>query len=455
MITKKYDGTDVRKILTGMIMDHTVCARISSRWEDAGLFSASWSNLIGGVIVRYFRKYNSPPKQQMTTLFEEWAKETMASDEVVQSVERFLQGMSDEEHQDAPEYIIELAGRHFNKVRMEQTIEAAKADLENWDVDGAQKRFDTYNRVNLGAGSVSTPMKDISLWAEAWDYEKHQPLVYYRGELGKFIGDAFQRGRLFSFMAPDKTGKTTWLVDFVYRALRNRNRVAYFDLGDALESEFMRRLTCRIVGCPQVDSTCLLPVGWNEDGSAKYEERALKTASYVDSFRELLHVSGNEENLKTSFHPSSSLSAAGVDGILSDLDREEDWRADICVIDYSDLLSPPPGIKDTLDQIDETWKRLRRISQQRHCLVVTATQASAAAYGREDGLLSRKHFSGRKTKLAHVNGMLGINVSADDKEKGLSRINWIVRREGAYSEKAFVTVAGCMEIGNPAILSKR
>lgn len=454
MKSKRYDGTDIRKILTGMVLDKTVCARISSQWQPEGLFAATWANLVGGLITRYFKKYERNPAGEMVSLFEEWSKETLASDEEIAAVELFLQRVSDEGHQDSTEYVLDLAGRHFNKVAMDRVIAGAMADLENWQVEDAQIRLSEFCQVNLGAGMFSAPFQDFGIWSSAFSNDEGRPLVSYREALGEFFGDAFQRGRLFSFMAPDKTGKTAWLIDFTYRAVRNNQNVAFFDSGDGREKEFLRRLGCRALGRPLRAGKYPIPDTWRDDGLIVCE-KDLPAVTDVDAYAELQRLGCPPQALRATFHPSGTLSAADINRTLGDWDRQDDWRADIVVIDYSDLLAPPKGVKESLDQIDETWKTLRRISQQRHCLVVTATQASATAYGNEDGLLSKKHFSGRKTKLAHVNGMIGINVSSEEKDKGLSRINWIVRREGAYNEKHYIRVAGCMAVGNPAILSKR
>jgi len=120
-------------------------------------------------------------------------------------------------------------------------------------------------------------------------------------------------------------------------------------------------------------------------------------------------------------------------------------------IDYADILAPPAGVRETLDQIDATWRHLRRLSQELHCLVITATQASALAYSDKGAVLGKKHFSGRKTKLAHVNGMLGMVVTAADRDKGLARLNWVVRRDARYSEAAQLLMVGCLDCGCPLI----
>lgn len=458
MIRRRYDPTKANKILVGMIMSREVCSKIAPRWTDDGLFDSPVENIIATMVVGYFRRYNTVPNGQMVSLFESWSKETVADESVVSSVEKFLVDLNEraKSFDDPPEYILDIAGRHFNKIAMDRAVEAARMDLRDWRVEEAQERFARFRPVNLGVEAYySHAGDDFSIWEEALSHENVRPLVGYREALQEFLGDAFQRGTLHAFMAPDKTGKTTWLIDLAYRAVRERNKVAFFDTGDSNLRRFTARLAARTLRKPARLTECSIPVGWDDDGTLELRSDFLGPADPIDSWREFQKISKNEKSMRSQFYPSSSVSVDDLDAILEIWDLSEDWRPDVVIIDYADILAPPKGFRDSIDQIDETWKRLKRMSQQRHCLVVTATQSASTAYRKDEYLLGRGDFSGRKTKLAHVDGMLGINVSSEEKDCGAARINWIVRRDKAVSDRDFVRVAGCPELCNPAMISTR
>ena len=454
MKTKRYDGNDIRRILCGMIMDKVVCSKITRIWEGGGLFESKWANIVGAFATDYFKRFGEPLKQQIQSVFEGWAATTKADDETVRTVERFLVALSDEYQEEPSEYILDVAGRHFYKVRAEQAIERAKEDLERGREEDADTTLSRIKKINLGRTAFVEVDTDVEEWADLTDQERTRPLVRYRGDLGEFIGNSLYRGTLNAFMAPDKTGKTTWLIDAGYRAVRGRNRVAHFDMGDGDKKEMLLRLACRIAGKPEFEGDVMLPEGWDDKGDLQTKTSTFTGVDPFESFRELKKIAQGRRVFRLSCHENSSTTVGDIDGILQEWE-DDGWRPDVVVIDYADIIAPPKGIKDPLDQIDELWKQLRRLSQRRHCLVLTATQSSASAYGKENYLLSRSDFSGRKTKLAHVNGMIGINVSPKEKDVGAARVNWIVRRKGKYNEKHYVRVAGSMAIGNPAILSKR
>jgi replicative DNA helicase len=149
------------------------------------------------------------------------------------------------------------------------------------------------------------------------------------------------------------------------------------------------------------------------------------------------------------------ISTAKVSDIRLEIDEQikHGWIPDVIVIDYADILAPETGTSglDFRHQTNETWKALRRLSQDYHCLVITATQSDARSY---DGkLLTMSNFSEDKRKLSHVTGVVGLNQSPEEKKNGIYRLNWVVLREGVYLEQNCITVAGCLGIANPAMIS--
>jgi hypothetical protein len=217
--------------------------------------------------------------------------------------------------------------------------------------------------------------------------------------------------------------------------------------------EVLLRLGQRATRRPMRPMDVEWPVKVEKDGTVTCEVRTFKEGlGPTDAFRAFRRVCRGRDVFRLSCHSNSTIGADGIGSVLRDWEREG-WVPDVVVADYADIMAPPSGVRETLDQIDETWKRLRRLSQDMHCLVVTATQSSAAAYSDKGKTLRRKHFSGRKTKLAHVNGMIGINVTEGDKERGVMRWNWVVRRSARFSEIHCCTVAGCLDCGCPVVCS--
>jgi hypothetical protein len=153
--------------------------------------------------------------------------------------------------------------------------------------------------------------------------------------------------------------------------------------------------------------------------------------------------------LRISTYPNETLTLVEITSLLDSWERAEGFVPDIIVIDYADILAPDPDCArlDYRNQQNKVWQRLRRLSQQRHCLVVTATQAAATSY--EHDSLRLSDFSETKTKYAHVTAMYGLNQTDEEKRVGLMRLNEIVVREGDFDRSKEIKVLQKLQMGRP------
>jgi hypothetical protein len=161
-------------------------------------------------------------------------------------------------------------------------------------------------------------------------------------------------------------------------------------------------------------------------------------------------LSSGEDNFKMVVKPNDSISANGIRAKIREWDREG-WSPDVVVVDYADILAPSSKTQEARESINNTWKRLRAISQEFHCLLLTATQADAASYTAP--LIRRSNFSDDKRKYAHVTGTFAINQTEDERKMDVTRVNWIVLREQEMSEKRVFYAAGCRACNAIAIRS--
>jgi len=461
MRIEKRDGSIERRVLTGMITDRTTLAKIAAKWEPPGLFRAGYANLVAQWAIDYHRKYDKAPLQNIEGLFEQWA-ERHPDKKQIAIIEKFLGHLSDEyENLKADSnsgYIVDLAGKHFNAVRLSKLSEGIQDDLERGKSENALERAGTFDRIELGVGAGIDALHDENAIREAFEDES-DVLIQYPGALGKFFDDSLERDGFVAFMGPEKRGKTFWLLDVAYRALFQRRRVGFFQCGDLSQKQMMRRILIRAAGWPRYPSKVRRPFELEPiEGAAPnvhFKTRRFKTGltwqrawkACGENVRK--RIRSKKSYLKLSTHPNTTLSVPGIESILDTWARD-DWIADVIVIDYADILLMEKG-DDRRDKINEAWKALRGLSQKYHCLVVTATQSDAASYNADT--LGRGHFSEDKRKLAHVTGMIGINQNSEEKEEQLMRLNWIARREAEYIESRCVYAAGCLALGNPAVLS--
>src|SRR3990167_9579663 len=145
------DGTAESHVLAATVVNDVVCARIAAKWNPAegGPFGSRWSNLVAGWAVKYHRRYGTAPAASIRGMFEQWAANGRADKDTVALVERFLAGLSDSyaaAPATTPEYVIDLAGRLFNRVALQRLREAIDGNLAGGDVDAAQAAVGAYQR---------------------------------------------------------------------------------------------------------------------------------------------------------------------------------------------------------------------------------------------------------------------------------------------------------------------
>ena len=465
MKTEKREGALERKVITGMIVDRQVLAAIAPHWTKDS-FQNKYFNLIGEWAVRYFSKYGKAPGPNIETIFQEWADAKNRDATRINNIEDLLSELSGKykrlQRESNTNYVLDVARDVFMRATVERAIRDAGAELAMNRVAKAKEVLQGVSVKDIGTRG------DIDLLASAERYDKainsqREPLIQYPKALQRFFGQALERDAFIAFMGPEKSGKTFWLIDLAWRAMWQRRKVIFYAVGDMSEEQMLRRFAARAMARPLRPKKFRIPVDLVNDrdepfAQVRHEEREVTdtvTAKQIAERMERIRktrIRSNDTYFRMSVHPNTSINVAGIESHLMQLEQQEDWRPDVIVIDYADILAPPINAgTETREGVNSTWKQLRALSQKLHCLLVTATQADANSYNAPT--VRRSNFSEDKRKLAHVTGLCGLSAIDAEIEMGLQRLNWIVLRDSAFTESHCVHVAHCRDICNPAVLS--
>lgn len=460
MKIEKHNSNDVRQILIGMIVDRTVLARISSKWSGS-MFHTNWANLIGSWCIKYFNKYQKPPAKYIAEMYHNWAAVTRDK-ESIELIGEFLNSLSEEYSQFTTgfnsDYVIDLAGEHFNKVKLEKLITEIQDDIDDGKVTLADDRIVKHNRIELGIGEGIDLFSDKEAIREAFE-STSEPLITFPGALGEFFGDCFERDGFVAFEAPEKRGKSLWLQRIARQAIFQRRKTAYFQAGDMSKNQVIRRWMQDL--CKHPIKPCSLQIPTSIKMVEDKPDVVFETRTFTEGLdwrkayktcKEAIdkNIKSPESYLKLHCHYNNSLHVRQIESTLQALEREN-WLADVVIIDYADILDMTYSGKEGRDCINETWSQLRSISQKWHNLVITATQSNRESYSAN--VIKDTNTADDKRKNAHVTGKIGINQTDEEKKINLMRLNWIERREAKYSSNKCVYVAGSPEISNVAIRS--
>lgn len=456
MKIQKQANTDERLLLTAMVCDTAFLSQVAPLWTRDGLFAGKWANLIGNWCVQHYTRHNAAPAHYITGIYERWSARPTVDPDTAAMVGTFLDSISQEyaRNGEAPAtgYLLDRAAEYFRVTDARRHAQAVLDDLDAGDTQAALTRLDAHTAPLLAATGLG-PLLTPTTLADAFT-AKQAPLIAYPTILGDFFGDTLERDALVAFMGVEKRGKTWWLIDVAWQALLQRRRVAFFEVGDLSRSQLVLRLAARAAGRPYRATAYEYPTAMRRTDKAievKCESRRTEApltqteaaAAWEEVLLKQVKTRGNDY-FYGQVTPTGTTTAADIRGALLGA-AGRGWVADVVVVDYPGILAHPPGVRERRDALNETWSQLRALSQELHCLVVTATQAKATAYNA--GLLGMEHFSEDKRILAHVTGMVGINGPRRDDHAAVQRLNWIVRREGR--ERRVANVAGCLAAGRP------
>ena len=465
MRRRKIDSQIERQLITAMIMSKEFLGQ-AVPVIDLDLIESDHFRLIGRWCLDYFETYKKAPQDHIETIYHAWSEKQEEPTATTEAIHAFLEDLSDQyeaaEDLNVP-YLLDTLGSFLTIRKLSRVRDGLDYSLHQGDEKEAERSILDYRGITIGAGAGIDPLNDEKAWERAFA-EPVKPLFTFPGDAGRFLNAALVRDSLIGIQGPEKRGKTWWCVEFVMRALRERRKVALFEVGDLSESQIMLRLGVRLSGRPGRKDLCgsigiPLSIERPESGSGgeahakvlmkskDYQHPVTKNAC-LKACKRFLRSCGiprGKPYIKISIHANSSINVRGIEGILQGWEMQEKFIPDVIVIDYADILSAEDPNKQARDQVNDTWKALRRLSQERHCLVIVPTQADAGSY--DINTQSMKNFSEDKRKLAHVTGMIGLNQNDQEKQLNIMRLNWLVLRESPYSSSYCLHVAQCISLG--------
>ncbi len=347
-------------------------------------------------------------------------------------------------------------------------LDVLREDMETrvfrGDVEEGVLAVNDFRASTIGRGAGMAPLADEDVWAPAFA-EGQEPLIAFGGAAGRFFNTALTREALVAIQAPEKRGKTWWCIELAMRALVQRRKVAFFEVGDLSEGQLLRRMAVRLQNRPMWERDCgeysipqkIVQEKDGEDGDAKLRVECHKPKTFavpineegmkkaISRFHRRAGTSDKDNQFMVSVHPTSTIRVSDIDAILTGWAVERAFVPDVIIIDYADILAPQNTSHDVRDQVNETWAAMRRLSQERRALVIAPTQANAASYKTKTQTMA--NFSNDKRKMAHVTAMLGLNQDEQEKHDGLMRLNWIVLRESPFFASQCLVVAQCLSLG--------
>lgn len=506
---KKVKDNPERQILLGMIVSDKFIRDVQPILKTEFIETPFVLTVINWC-QNYFSKFSKAPGIHIEDIYKKEVKLGNIDDDQEQLISDLLVGLNSEyERADQfnSQYLLDQAEKYFEGRNLAKKIESVKLGLSRGDVTAAQQEFMDYKRVSLPQSQGIDPFTDREGMRKAFEYAS-EPLFKLPGAVGDFLNDLFVRDAFVTLLGPEKRGKTWMLIELSMWARRAGRNVAFFSAGDMTVPQLQLRYGVRFTGRSHKHRYCgelivpTLDCWYNQDDSCDCPERAGtfgimrdKEKGVLLSFEEAKdHVVcthclknrepeykfkgsswftvrppvspltwneaakagerlntrwGKKSRMKLAAYSNGNLSVREMKHQLNLWEDEDGFIPDIIINDYMDLVVPDQSTSEVRHSINRIWADTRGLSQDRHCLVISASQSDAASYYSK--WISLKNFSEDKRKFSHVTGTVTLNQLPDEKTRKIMRLGQLAVREDEFDEKKYVTILQSLAQGKPIL----
>jgi hypothetical protein len=487
-----------KRLLTGIIISDKVAAHLLP-YSQPDVFELEVSKNIIRWIIEYYDKYKCAPKKHIQDLYEsEKGKLKQGLDEEVGlflaklSEEYLTEGGPDGVNED---FIIDRGKKYLKERHLRRVGEGITSLLDIGKGEEAEKFYVNSRKIVEAVDyRWSKPMDDPQFLNRVFE-EKEVPLFRMKGHLGDLLGD-FQRGWLIALMGPMKRGKTWALQDFALDAMISRKRVAMmsFEMKDKHQAvRIYKQLGVMgdegkeyIFPCfdclNNQDNSCNMSSRTNHVAApSKFDPKTpgdyqpctacrkiqgggnfLATTWFFVADRPKLTLPNTRKEIKKfkkmfgknllrmiSF-PAYSATMADVEESLDELERVEGFIPDVIITDYASIIRPEHRYNDPRHDVDDIFKAHKRLAQSRSALVITGAQSlgtGRAALSKD--MQDETDIGVNAYILAHVDIMMTLDQTPDEKEKGIWRMGVVEHRWKHFNKRRQVMALQQLELGLP------
>lgn len=461
MKIRRIDRKIERDIVAALITSTEYVSRVRQALSPDCLKNA-WCRTVAKWALDYYDEYAAAPGPAMQNIYDYQERQGLVED--TDSIGAFLLSLAEENAQAGAvnvEFLVSRTEEYLNRVALERMASGVEASLDTGNVEEARKIALDFRTIRIGESQATDGLVDEAELQSAFG-ETQQPLFKLPGAIGEMVNPELCRDKFIALQAPEKTGKTFWLLWLALRALRSRLKVVMFEL-EMTKNQVNKRMSISIAGVSDQARYCKnehTPRKFSPDGEdvdclpgmkILYEDmeddepltwqRALEcNKRFYERFR-----LQRDRHWRLVTAPARSLSIRQIDAELERLQKEEDFTPDVVLIDYMDILAPENPREQDRERINSSWVAAKALCNKWHIFLGSVTQSDSQAYEAE--VQTRANFSEDHRKYAHTNGTLGLTQTSSDKRAGVAKLNWLVRREGDFNEKDVCFILQCLRKG--------
>jgi hypothetical protein len=381
MVDKLLKGGLEDNILTILCFDSKHASQLALR-VPVDLFSTRPYRVIAKAAYAHLERYGEPPRLHLYDLLE---ADLRRGDEgkLLGSTLNAMKALAPEIQ---TEYVLSELQTFIDSRRMILQLEAASDKVHAGDLQGAKEAL------YAGEGARDTVegvwLSDASGMLSFLEDREEDYFPSGAVALDE-MGVRPARGELFLIIAAAKKGKSWWMTEIGKQGVMHRKQVLHITLENsqrlaakryvqalfAMASNPLRNLRVPSFSrdnegrCTAISMTDLTADGRNLPEVLSPDMKG-KLARKLKGFQK-------RSRLMIKQFPTASLTIAGLTAFLDQLERVENFKPDLLILDYVNLLAMDR--KNMRTELGRTLMELRGVGVARNMAVVTATQGSKIA----------------------------------------------------------------------------
>jgi hypothetical protein len=508
-----------RQIIIGLIVSTDYIKQIKPLLE-LYYFEASVARTLAQWCFEYYEEYETAIGADIKLIYENKVRQDLISEELAEEIEEdILPDLNDQ-------FIVKGISVNHLLSKTNKWISERRLGILSLQISELQEKGKTKeaNELIVEYKALSNEVDDsldmsspkaLERVKEAFS-QTYQNVVHYPGAIGELLNGSLTRGSLVGIMAPEKRGKTFFLLDMAFRAVRQGKKVAFFQAGDMTEAQQLRRMGIYLnkkSDKKKFTGDFYLPVKdciYNQLDLCDKAERECDFGIFDDiyteqnltkeiTFDELKEAYENEPDYKPCHNCKAyrqrKIGTPWLEkiNVKNELTEQEAVKSiDKFFVQAKRQLKLSTHANGTLsvDRIEQIlngwelssawvpdlilvdyadllvapkmdfrqsqnviWQGLRRLSQTTNACTVAPTQTDANSYIQTT--LGLGNFSEDKRKFSHVTDMFGLNQDPEGREKkiGILRVNALLAREDSFDITNSITILQRLEIGRPLLSS--
>lgn len=480
---------NVRTILIGLITNKEFLKQYTSKFPESLFKGKLGVSTIEKWCRKYYEKYGEPVKQQIQNAYDNAVRNKRLSPDELEYIEKVLTSISNESdntEQPPVDFLMDISIDVANNIRLETLKGDIESGLENNDIAGSLKAYESFKKVERGEELPKVDMlNDADALAEYTTAPGAETILRPRPNdpYEKEVFSQIVNSEYTMLKARAKGYKTFAIYNIALRAILQKKSVLLFSLGDLnmqmsckrlmsmfLQKPCMEQHADKSVRIPHIDcyknkfNTCMninrtctkAYVDENGNFNPDYtpctacsackkpfpvcvthtveQTGSLVTADEVREASRVMKKFMGDKVFDFFSFAACSRTVQDISDIVGSY-FEQGKRIDLVLIDYWGQLAVPKGYERAPlhEQVTKQAVDLKNMCMKYGTACVIADQATirtTEAGATSDDLLTESSYTGSQNKVTYTASCINSSVQKEDRKDGTIKTHITVSRYG-------------------------